>query len=242
MDVEKIYQKPVFYPSKEYEEFGCEDCRLVYYKGEYLMTYTGVSSKNGIGGCIAKSNDLKKWKRLGIVFPHENKDIVLFPKKINGEYIALTRPVGSFNFDNPSIWISYSKDLIYWGKEECLFTPRFKAWDSARIGAGCPPIKTKRGWLLIYHGLKDKKYSAGAVLLSLKNPKKIIARSPPNKPLFFPSSESEKAGFVDNVIFPTGIIEDLNKKSVLIYSGAGDRCITVKKVLLKDILNSLVKC
>jgi beta-1,2-mannobiose phosphorylase / 1,2-beta-oligomannan phosphorylase len=240
-DIEKIEQKPAFYPTEEYEEFGCEDCRIVNTGDKYLMSYVSVSSLNGISSSIAISEDLERWEKLGIAFSYENKDSVLFPEKINGEYVALMRPVGNFNFVLPSVWVSYSKDLIYWGKEKCILQPRTGSWDSDRIGSGPPPIKTGKGWLLIYHGVRNKVYSAGAILFDLKDPEKILARSPKNKPLFSPNSKYEKKGFVNNVIFPTGIVEDLDKKSILIYSGAADSFITVKKVLINDILDSLEK-
>lgn len=241
-NIEKIEPEPVFYPTEAYEEFGVEDPRIVKINKDYLMTYASISSKNQISTSLAISNDLKKWKKLGIIFSHENKDVVLFPEKINGKYVALIRPVGSFNFSNPSIWISYSKDLKFWGNEKCIITPRNNSWEEKRIGSGPPPIKTKKGWLLTYHGVKEKTYSAGAVLFDLKNPEKILARTPKNKPLFYPDKDYEKAGFINNVIFPTGIVEDMDKKSVLIYSGTADKYISVKRVLIKDIINSLEKC
>jgi predicted GH43/DUF377 family glycosyl hydrolase len=132
--------------------------------------------------------------------------------------------------------------LEYWGDEKAIIHPREKSWDELRIGAGSPHIRTKKGWLLIYHGVSKKNvYSAGAVLLSLKNPEKILARTPKNKPLFSPRLNYEKKGFFSNVIFPTGIVLDLNKKDVLIYSGAADRFINVKKISIEDILKSLQK-
>ncbi|MFA5857264.1 MAG: glycosidase [Candidatus Pacearchaeota archaeon] len=238
-DVERIEQEPIFYPTESYETFGCEDSRIVRIGNDYLMSYVSVSDNCGISTSIAISKDLKKWKKLGIAFSHENKDVVLFPEKIKGEYVALTRPVGSFNFILPSIWISYSKDLKYWGKEKCLVQPRKDSWEMNRIGAGCPPIKTSKGWLLIYHGVRNGAYSVGAILLDKNNPEKILARTAKNKPLFLPNKDYEKNGFVNNVVFPTGVVLDIDKKSLLIYSGAADRFITVKKVLIKDILESL---
>lgn len=236
--IEKIEQEPVFYPKEIYEEYGVEDPRIVKIKNEYIMSYVSVS-EFGITSSFAKSPDLINWERLGIIFAIENKDCVLFPNKIRGEYVALTRPVGNFSFEKPSIWISYSKDLKYWGKETSIIHTRENSWDYDRIGAGCPPIKTKKGWLLIYHGVNNNVYSAGAILLDLNNPEKILARTPKNKPLFKPNSKFEKKGFVNNVVFPTGAILDLDKKHLLIYSGTADRYISIKRVLIKDIMNSL---
>lgn len=240
-NVLEIKEEPYFYPTELYEEFGVEDPRIVKINGKFIMSYVSVSRMNGISSSIAVSKDLKKWKKLGIAFCHENKDVVLFPEKINGEYAALHRPVGCFNFSNPSVWISYSKDLKYWGKDKCIFKPRIGSWDEIRVGSGTPPIKTKKGWLLIYHGVKGKNYSAGAILLDLKNPEKVLARTGKKKPILIPNSPYEKEGFVDNVVFPTGIVEDLDKKSVLIFCGASDKYIVVKKIKIEDILESMEK-
>ncbi|MEM0465378.1 MAG: glycosidase [Candidatus Pacearchaeota archaeon] len=238
----KIEKEPVFFPCEEYEECGVEDPRIVKINDKYYMTYVSVSIRDGITTSLAVSKNLVKWERKGIIFNHENKDVTLFPEKINKEFVALHRPVGTFNFNNPSIWISYSKNLIYWGKSRCILHPRRdSSWDNIRIGAGCPPLKTSSGWLEIYHGVNNRVYSAGAVLLDLKNPEKIIAQTPIEKPLFSPSNFYDKKGFVNNVSFPTGIVEDLDKKSVLIYSGSADKYITLRKIKISDILRSLEK-
>lgn len=240
MNVIENIKEPIFFSEEEYEECGVEDPRIVKIGAKYYMTYVSVSIINGITTSLAVSKNLSRWNRIGIIFNHENKDVVLFPKKINNEYVALHRPVGNFNFNNPSIWISYSKDLVYWGKSRCILHPRRESnWDNIRIGSGPPPIEVEEGWLLIYHGVNNKTYSAGAILLDKKNPEKILAQTPIDKPLFSPSNIYEKKGFVNNVIFPTGIVKDNDNKSLLIYSGAGDKMISVKKIKIRDILSSL---
>ena len=242
----KIEQKPSFTGISGESDYGVEDPRIVKIKNKYFMTYVSVSLEKGVSSSLAVSFfllNLKKWSRKGIIFREQNKDVVLFPEKINNKYVFLHRPSGVFNFTKPSIWISYSKDLVYFGKEEPIIKPRENSWDSEKVGSGPPPIKTKKGWLLIYHGVSKKSgknvYCAGAVLLDLKNPEKILARTPKNRPLFKPEEKYEKKGFVDNVVFPTGLIKDLNNKDLLIYSGAADKYITVKKIPLNEILDSL---
>jgi len=240
--VEKIEQNPYFVGKTNDGDYGVEDPRITKIGKKYYMTYVGVSQFQGVSTYLAVSNDLKKWKRLGLIFREQNKDAVLFPEKINGEYVALNRPESTLHFTKPSIWISYSKDLIYWGKDKNLMRPREKSWESERIGGGPPPLKTKKGWLIIYHGLKSGKkssYSAGAALLDLKNPEKIIARSPINKPLIKPIQKHEKKGFINNVVFPTGLVPDLDGKHLLIYSGAADSYTTVKKIAIKDIFKNM---
>ncbi|PIN85707.1 MAG: hypothetical protein COV47_00625 [Candidatus Diapherotrites archaeon CG11_big_fil_rev_8_21_14_0_20_37_9] len=248
-EIDKISQSPDFFGLKEDGDFGVEDPRIMHLKKEnkYVMTYVSVSMHSGVSTSLATSKNFNTWKREGIIFPQQNKDVVIFPEKINGEYVALNRPEGTMIFDKPHIWISYSKDLIYWGKHKPLIHPRSTGWDTVRIGPGTIPIKTAEGWLEFYHGVRLKNpadsdsakiYSAGAILFDLKNPEKIIARTSPKKPLFGSDLDSEKKGFLNQVVFPTAAIPSLDKKSLLIYSGGADSSITVRKVLVKDVLNS----
>jgi len=241
--VESISQTPDFTGIPGDEEYGVEDPRITKIGSNYLMTYVSISKKNGISTSLVLSSDLKKWKRKGIIFSEQNKDCVLFPEKIDGKYVAFHRPETLFEFSKPGIWISHSKDLIYWGKEQSVLKPRLKSWESERVGSGAPPIKTEKGWLLLYHGvyLKNEKvvYSVGAALFDLKHPEKIIARSPQDKPLIKPLKPYEKKGYTSNVIFPTGAIQSLNKKDLVIYSGGADSVVSVQKIAIKDILKSM---
>jgi len=240
-DIEHIGENPVFTGTATEGQYGVEDSRITKTKDKYLLTYVSVSLNEGVSTSLAVSEDLVRWKRKGIIFREQNKDVVIFPEKIKGKYIALHRPEGFFKFSKPSIWISYSSDLAYWGREKSIMQPRPNSWEQDRIGSGAPPIKTEEGWLEIYHGVEQiegkKTYSAGAALLDLKNPEKILARSPKDKPLFAPTEKHEKKGFVSNVVFPTGAVMDLNKKDLLVYLGGADSVISVKKINLKDIFN-----
>lgn len=242
-NVESIGRIPIFTGKPGDGEYGVEDPRLIKIGKRYIMTYVSVSLNEYVSTSLAFSKDLKEWERKGIIFRLQNKDVVIFPEKINGRYVALHRPEGNFSFVKPSIWISYSKDLIYWGEEKTILMPRKNSFDSKRIGSGCPPFKTKEGWLVIYHGVSDSNskstYSAGAFLLDLKDPSKVLARSFKKKPLFSPKEEYEINGFMSNVVFPTGLVLDTNPKYLLIYSGGADQYISVKKVSIKDILKSM---
>ncbi len=241
--VEKIFQRPAYTGRKDSSAYGVEDPRIVKIGNKYIMTYVSIADREGVCTSLATSKDLIKWERHGIIFREQNKDAFLFPEKIGGEYVALNRPEGFFEFSKPSIWISHSKDLIYWGKEKSIMQPRENSWEENRLGGGAPPIKTKKGWLIIYHGVRNIKdngvYSAGAALLDLKDPSKIIARSPKNNPLFKPTKKYEKEGFISNVVFPTGAVPTLDGKHLLIYSGGGDKVVSVRKISFKDIFKNM---
>lgn len=243
LNVEEITQKPAFTGTSYEGNYGVEDPRITKIGSKYYMTYVTVSTHEGVSTNLATSRRCVKWKRKGIIFREQNKDTVLLPGKCKNKYVALHRPEGFFEFSKPSIWIAYSPDTIYWGREKALLHPRPRAWDEIRIGSGPPPIKTKRGWLTIYHGVKQLKtgkvYSAGALLLDRKNPEKILARSPKNKPLFKPIKNWEKEGFVNQVVFPTGVIVDKNKKDLLIYYGGADSVVGVTKIGKDEIFDSM---
>ncbi len=240
--VEEIADFPSFFGVEGEGDYGVEDPRITKIGDKYYMTYVGVSLNEGVSTYLAESKDLKKWKRLGLIFREQNKDVVLFPNKIKGKYVALHRPEGNFVFSKPSIWVSYSKDLIYWGKERSIMQPREKSnWEYERIGGGTPPMKTKKGWLSFYHGVSKRKgkikYSAGAVLMDLKNPEHILARSPLNEPFIKPDQKYEKEGFIGNVVFPSGAVID--KKDILLYSGGADDVVSVKRFSLNSVFRHL---
>jgi beta-1,2-mannobiose phosphorylase / 1,2-beta-oligomannan phosphorylase len=240
----EIDDEPTFTGIAGESDYGVEDPRFTLLNGKYYMTYVGVSKNEGVSTYLAESKDLENWKRRGLIFREQNKDAILFPERVDGEYVAFNRPESAFHFSKPGIWISYSKDLVYWGRDRNLARPRVgSSWEDERIGGGAVPIKTKKGWLCIYHGVKiikkKKVYSAGVMLLDLKHPTRIIARSPLNKPLFKPKEKFEKKGFISNVVFPTAAIPTLDGKDLLIYSGGADSITTVRKISIKKIMDSM---
>lgn len=243
LEIKRINQRPVFTGIPSDGNLGVEDPRIVKIGKKYLMTYVSVSTNNGVSTSLAVSEDLKSWHRQGIIFRRQNKDVVLFPEKINGRYVALHRPEGFFSFSKPSIWISYSKDLVYWGREKSILHPREDGWDNMRIGAGPPPIKTRKGWLVIYHGVGKsygrRIYKVGSFLLDKKDPEKVLARTPKKKAFIEPIQPYEKKGYLGYVIFPTGIVKDLKGDDILLYSGGADSIISVKKIPLKDFLEHM---
>jgi len=238
-----VEDKPVMTPVRsgpfaKYETRGIEDPRITTIDGVYYVMYTAYS-KYGTRIALAETDDFHQYKRIALVSEPGNKDGILFPEKINGEYVRLDRPIGK---EVGSMWVSYSKNLVDWGKSELLMTPRPGMWDSFRIGASIPPIKTEYGWFEIYHGVKmtvaGPIYRIGTVLLDLEQPHKVVARC--NKPVLSPQEDYERIGDVGNVVFACGaVVEDTGE--IKVYYGAADTCICVATAnfdnLVKATLN-----
>ena len=229
-----------FVPEGEYEEFGVEDPRITRISDVFYITYIAVS-RHGAATALASTRNFREFERHGIIFYPENKDVVLFPDKINGEYVALHRPNAATPFTMPEMWLARSPDLIHWGRQE-HFHGGASTWEAGRIGAGTPPVRTPKGWLEIYHGNCKTHgesdvgaYSAGALLLDLDDPQRVIARSP--EPILVPETDFERKGFMPNVVFPTGIVE--RGDTYLVYYGAADAATAVVELSRSELLGSL---
>ena len=269
-----IDKKPSFFGTAADGELGIEDPRITKINNLYVMTYVSLSIEQNISTAIATSYDCLNWERKGIIFGEQDKDVVVFPEKVNGRYVAFNRPEGSFQFTQPHIWIAYSNDLVSWGDLKPIDCVYEEAGFCPRNGAGPPPIKTKKGWLLLYHAVTESQeseeeiltnikkminspenllkklsklkkeamkkiaiYSVGAALFKLNNPEKLIAKT--KKFIIAPRKKYEVTFENKRVVFPTAAIPEGN--DILIYSGAGDKHTTVKKISLNEILKQLKK-
>jgi len=220
--------------SGELETYGIEDCRVAKIDETYYLTYTQVSS-NGVGVGLRSTRDWKDFVHAGMIFAPHNKDCALFEERIGGKYYALHRP-SSPELGGNYIWLAESPDLIHWGNHRCLAHSREGYWDSARVGAGAAPIRTAEGWLEIYHGAtKENRYCLGALLLDLKEPWRVLARS--ETPIMEPMAPYEQEGFFGQVIFTNGHLVDGDR--VTIYYGAADSVICGAHFSLSSILASL---
>lgn len=173
-----------------------------------------------------------------------DKDIVFFPRKINGQlaFIHRIKPgiqlvlVDSLDDLTKEFWNDY---FLHFNKY-IILDPNDSSHESSYIGGGCPPIETEEGWIMIYHGVYDTLngyvYTAAAALLDLENPTKVVARLP--YPLFVPELEYELNGVVNNVVFPTGTA--LFDDTLYIYYGAADKCIACASLSLKELVNELL--
>ena len=230
-----VEDEPFIYPCRESECFGVEDARVTQIDGIFYINYTVVSG-DGFATALATTTDFINLERKGIIFPPQNKDVSIFPEKINGKYHALHRP-NNEGFGLPSIWSGESPDLLHWGNHQCILRPRNIIWEEMKIGGGPAPIKTPRGWLEIYHAKgRDQIYSLFPVLLDLKEPSIVIKRG--KTPILSPEESYETSGFFPNVIFSNGIVQKDNGQ-LFIYYGACDETVCVAQCNTDDIISSL---
>jgi len=227
---------PVFSPSNETENQGCEDPRLSLFDDSLIMAYTAFGNhfqhqvyQIGLTSINIEDFLARKWnwgERI-LAFPGiHNKDAVLFPQKFNGDYVMFHRL-------EPDLCIARSSDLSRWHGLKYILGPREKGWDSWKVGAGGPPFLVNEGWLLIYHGVSaDRVYSLGVALLDKNNPEQVLYRSV--EPILTPTEDYERFGKVPNVVFSCGqaIIDD----KVLIYYGGADTSVSVATFELAELL------
>jgi predicted GH43/DUF377 family glycosyl hydrolase len=229
---------PVLTPGTDLDGYGIEDPRITPIGERYYVTYVAVSP-HGISTALASTTDFVDFERHGIIFPPENKDVVLFPEQVGDDYVALHRPM-TRSFTPPQIWTARSKDLLEWGRHRHLASGTFD-WEGERIGAGPPPIRTEAGWLALHHGSAQARpgeigvYAGGALLLDLDDPNRVLRRTP--EPIIAPLAPFERDGFVNNVVFPTGLVE--TGDTLLVYYGAADTCTAVVEVSRDDVLGAL---
>ena len=231
-------------PEGPHENYGIEDPRITRMAGstELLQTHVAVS-EHGAGTALTSTEDLKTFHRRGLILAPENKDVVLFPRRFDGQYLALHRPNTFQRFCKPEVWLARSPDLVHWGRHQFLWGGR-DAWESDRVGAGPPPILTRRGWLLIYHGGglapgpgQVGAYSAGLLLLDSEDPARVIAAG--RAPFMEPQQDWELQGYVPGVVFPTGAV--LQGDMLLVYYGAADTHLGLAGFSLEALLETLVE-
>ncbi len=188
---------------------------------------------------LAATKDFKVYKKFGRITEAtvDDRDVYLFPEKINGKYCMISRP----KFKNagvkmPSIWISFGDDLIEYDKPELLMTGK-EWWEVQRMGGGTPPIKTDKGWFMLYHGVDEKGvYRVGAVLMDLNDPRKIIART--KDFLMEPDQDFELQGLYEGCVFPTGTV--VKDGTLFVYYGCADQYIGLATCNFDELIDYLV--
>jgi len=234
----EIEDQPAMYPCNKYEEFGIEDPRITYIEedGYYYINYSACASI-GVTTNLARTKDWKNYERLGCIFTPDNKDVCIFPRKINGKYYALCRPA-SAEYRRREIWISESPNLTCWGNHQQLMEVNTNDWDGGRIGCSAVPFETEEGWVEIYHAADSThRYCLGVVILDKNDPTKVIAKG--KAPLMEPETDYEKYGFFGNVIFNCGVL--CEEGIIKIYYGAADTCMGYAEVPLKNVLDFVLE-
>ncbi len=244
--LERLAQ-PIFSPISSEEKMGCEDPRLIIIGNRIWMLYTAYDGNIAqIAAASIKVEDFEErrydlWQREGLAFKNIwDKDAILFPEKIQGKYILYHRI-------EPSMWITYMNELAFPCREQhaIIIGPRpGRMWDSLKIGAGAQPLKTRYGWLLIYHGVDyNYVYRLGAILVDLFDPQKVLYRSP--NPILEPVEDYEvglSGAWVPNVVFTCGAVAGSDKEvlddddEILVYYGAADTSIGMAKATLADLI------
>ena len=246
--IDERLEEPIFKPMDKWEKRGCEDPRPIVIKQRIYMLYTAYDSVTAqIALASIALNDFlgrrwSQWKRHGLVFPgFDNKDATLFPEMFDGRYIMYHRI-------DPSIWISSSERLgSPWPREDhrILLGPGAgMAWDGLKIGGGSQPIKTKYGWLLIYHGVDQSFiYRLGVLLVALDDPGQLVYRSP--NPILEPEEAyevGEEGCYVSNVVFTCGAVPSVDKEvledndEILVYYGAADTAVGVATAKVSELI------
>lgn len=247
--IDERLPEPIYSPREDFEmpkitngNSGCEDARVTQIDDKLYICYTAFTGNGNTRVALTsiKTADFiaRKWdtweKPILVSAPEVyDKDAALLPEKVDGKYLILHRIT-------PGISIDLSDNLIFgetnWIKTQSYIVPRPHSWDDEKIGIGPTPIKTDSGWLLIYHGIskKDHFYRVGAMLLDIKNPQIVIART--EYPLLEPTEDYEK---IDGrgIAFPCGAVE--MGEYLYIYYGGGDGKCAVAKINTSELLTYL---
>ncbi len=198
------------------------DPRVVWIEDRYYVTWCNCYHGPTIG--VGWTKDFETFHQYENAFLPFNRNGVLFPRKIDGNFAMLSRPSDNGHTPFGEIFYSESPDLTYWGKHRHVMAPVENSWQATKIGGGPVPIETSEGWLLIYHGVLTScngfVYSASVALLDLEKPWKVIARAKPYA--ISPQTLYECVGDVPNVVFPCAALCDADTGRLAIYYGAAD--------------------
>lgn len=233
-----VLPDPILIPTEEpfrtYEE-AIYDPRITKIGDTYFICYA-AENRYGCQISISKTKDFQTFEKVAIASEPTNRNMVLFPERINGMYVRLDRPFQPGGQGH--VWMCDSPDLVHWGNPRCIMESRRFAWDQGKIGPGAPPIRTDEGWLVIYHGTTPRCngliYKTGVALLDLDDPAKVIARG--KEYLMAPSEDYERIGDVPNVVFVTSAIPDFEKDEIRLYYGAADTCFCMATAKISDLI------
>ena len=224
------------------------DPRLTVIDGRAHLCFA-IDTEHGVHGGVAVTEDFERFEVLSMSNP-DNRNMVLFPETIGGEYVRLERPMPVYSRggkDRFDLWASRSPDLRYWGSPRLVLGVEDVPFADDKVGPAAPPLRTERGWLTTFHavtlhpergkngwgGRWQKVYTAGLMLLDLEDPSSVVAVAP--TPLLAPEADYETEGFRNDVIFPGGMVQR-DDGEVLIYYGAADTVECVASAALDDLV------
>ncbi|MFQ5430526.1 MAG: glycosidase [Phycisphaerae bacterium] len=240
----RIDSAPTLLPDLDHrpeETWGIEDPRVVHLPeiDRYAVTYTCYSNR-GPGVSLALTEDFKSFERLGVVLPPENKNAAVLPRRIDGRWAMIHRPVSAAGGSH--IWLARSPDLRHWGDHtRVLAARRGSWWDAPKIGLGPPLVETPQGRLMIYHGahatVAGPIYRVGLALLDPTNPAQCLLRS--NEWILGPESSAEQIGDVGNVVFPCGYTIGDDGDTLNLYYGAADTAVCLATGSIHGLLKWL---
>jgi predicted GH43/DUF377 family glycosyl hydrolase len=222
------------------EIWGIEDPRITYVPEleQYAVAYTSFA-RGGPGVSLALTKDFQSFERYGVIMSPDDKDAALLPRKIGGYWALIHRPMTTLG---AHMWISYSPDLRHWGSHKVMLEARRGGWwDANKIGLCSPPIETAKGWLVIYHGVRETAsgsiYRLGLALFDLNHPERCIQRG--DSWMFGPEAMYERAGDVKDVVFPCGQTIGEDGDTINLYYGASDSCIALATGSITKLLRWL---
>ena len=243
----RIDSKPTLSPDPDHypeDIWGIEDPRITWIEelGRYAIVYTSYSTSGPLVS-LALTADFVEFERRGIVMSAEDKDAALFPRRFNGRWALIHRPLVYYPANKANIWLSFSEDLKHWGDNCEVIEARLGGWwDANKIGLSPPPIETSEGWLIIYHGVRTTPagciYRLGLALLDLDQPCRQIWRG--SEWVFGPEEPYELNGDVGKVVFPCGTVHDSATGSLRVYYGAADSSIALATAKLSELLDWLM--
>jgi beta-1,4-mannooligosaccharide/beta-1,4-mannosyl-N-acetylglucosamine phosphorylase len=234
--------------------FHIYDARITKLEDRFYIMFA-MDMQDGCQLGLGVTDDFKSFEFLGITSNEDIRNGVLFPEKINGKYYRMDRPNKAKHSGGPTsgsaICLSESDDLVNWQYVCTLISGRFHYWDEF-IGSGPPPVKTRKGWLHVYHGVaghfgSSNIYQGGVMLLDLHDPSKVLGRCRCN--ILEPREIWELAGQVPNVTFPSGMIVEeydaegfaIENSEVKIYYGAADTSVGLLITTISELLDAAME-
>ena len=213
------------------------DPRVIPIDGKYYVVW--CDEFDGATISIAETTDFKTFTKYDNPFLPNNRNGVLFPRKVNGHYLMLSRPSDIGHTPFGDIFMSQSDDLSFWGKHRVILKRGWAWWNSLKIGGGPAPIEIEEGWLIFIHGVQNTcngyVYSMGGIIVDREDPTKILYQC--KDYLLAPEELYETSGFVANVVFPTSTLVDADSGRIAIYYGSADTYTALAFTTVEKVVN-----